>query len=410
MPVYSYKGRGRNKELIEGTAENSNMEEAINFLKEQNITLIDIHPLAEKNKFGALLNMKLSVGTVKIQEMIIFCRQMHTLTKAGISLVISIRRLAEISRNETFREALHNIERGVLAGQGLGSCLRRFPNIFSPLFIELIELGEESGHLDESFMHVGNYLSLEFETRKRFKAAIRYPMIVVVTILLAIVVVNIFVIPNFAKLYSSFHTELPLPTVMMINFSNFLRDSWYFLLGGVVLLGFFIRNYLKTVSGRFFWDRYQLRLPIIGTLLERILLSRFARMMTIVFEAGVPLEHGIDLVAGAMGNAYAKERVLTMRERIGNGENLSQAANATHLFSPLVLQMIAVGEETGSMETMLKEVAVFYEREIDYELESLGDKIEPVLLFIVAGMVLMLAVAVFLPMWDIYKFAQGGGH
>jgi MSHA biogenesis protein MshG len=410
MPLFSYKGRGRNKEFIEGISENSTMEEAITSLRNQGITIIDVALQTEKKGLSALLNMKLTKASVKIQELIIFCRQMHTLTKAGISLVVSIRRLAEIAHNEGFREALHNIERGILAGQSLGACLKRCPNIFSPLFVELIGLGEESGKLDEAFMQVGNYLSLEFETRKRFKAAVRYPIIVITAILAAIIIVNIFVIPNFARLYSSFQTQLPLPTILMIKFSNFLRDNWMFMLGGIILFSLIIRNYLKTDSGKLFWHRYQFRLPIIGSLLERIVLSRFARTMAIVFAAGVPLERGINLVAGAVGNVYAKGRILTMRERIEGGENLSRAAVATHLFSPLILQMISVGEETGAMETMLQEIALFYEREIDYELESLGDKIEPVLLLIVAGMVLMLAIAVFLPMWDIYQFAQQGSH
>jgi MSHA biogenesis protein MshG len=407
MPVYSYKGRGANKELIESTCESPHMETAIQSLKAQGITLIDIQPAGGVRDLKSFLNIKLTKPRVKIEDLIIFCRQMHTLTKAGISLVVSIRRLGEVAHNDSLREALENIEKGILTGQTLGTCLRRYPNIFTSLFIELIGLGEESGRLDEAFLHIGNYLSLESETRKRFKSAIRYPLIVIITIIAAMIIINIFVIPSFAKLYGSFHTQLPLPTVIMINFSIFLQKYWPYLLGVFLIIILVIRNYLKTPQGNLLWHRYQFRLPIIGSILKNIVLSRFGRTMSIVFATGVPLERGIDLVAGAVGNNYAKARVFTMRDRIGSGETLSHAATSTHLFSPLILQMIAVGEETGAMETMLQEIAVFYEREVDYALESLGDKIEPVLLFIVGGMVLMLAIAVFLPMWNIYQFAQG---
>lgn len=407
MPTYNYKGRGKDKQLVEGACENQTMDDAITSLVGQGITLISIEAKDQHDWWKKLLKTRLDKPNVKIQEMLIFCRQMYTLTKAGISLIIAIRRLAEISRNPDFKDTLHGVERGILAGQTLASCLKRYPAIFSPLFVQIIGLGEESGKLDEAFNQIGDYLLLEYETKKRFKAAVRYPMIVLITIAAAIIVVNVFVIPNFAKLYSSFRTDLPLPTVMMIGFSNFLTHYWMYMVLGVFLAVMAFRSYTQTPKGRIAWHKYQFKIPIVGPILERIMLSRFARTMAIVFLSGVPLEHGLGLVAGAVGNDYARERILAMQKRIENGENLSKAATAIRLFSPLTLQMIAVGEETGALETMLQEIALFYEREIDYDLESLGDKIEPVLLFVVAGMVLMLAIAVFLPMWDIYQFAQG---
>jgi MSHA biogenesis protein MshG len=407
MPTYSYTGRGKDKQFIEGDCENQSIEEAISALTSQGITLINIEAKDQKNWIKAILTRRLDKPHVKIQEMLIFCRQMYTLTKAGISLIIAIRRLAEISRNPDFKDTLHGLERGILAGQTLALCLKRYPAIFSPLFVQIIGLGEESGKLDEAFKQIGDYLLLEYETKKRFKAAIRYPLMVFLVIIAAIIVVNVFVIPNFANLYSSFKTELPLPTMMMIGFSNFLTHYWVYIVFGFVLIAIAFRFYLQTPAGKIKWHRYQFKIPLIGPILERIMLSRFARTMAIVFVSGVPLEHGIGLVAGAVGNEYAKEKIHVMQKRIQNGENLSKAAAAIHLFSPLTLQMMAVGEETGALEVMLQEIALFYEREVDYDLESLGDKIEPVLLFVVAGMVLMLAIAVFLPMWDIYQFAQG---
>lgn len=409
MPVFNYRGRGSDRQLIEGTTENASMDAAIIALAEKGITLVDIYPAEKKNLLTALLTMRIDRQKVKLQELIIFCRQMQTLTKAGISIIIAVRRLSEISRNPLFADTLKGIEKGLLAGQSLAVCLRHYPNVFSSLFMELVQVGEESGHLDDSFEQVGSYLQLEANTIRRVKSAIRYPMMVIFTILAAIVIVNVFVVPNFARLYSSFQTQLPLMTKLLIGFSNFMRAEWVYLLVGMVITVAMVRSYLETAKGKLKWHRYQLKLPVVGGILERIMLSRFARTLAIVFRAGISLDKGIKLLAGAVGNLYAKDQILIMQTKIENGEKLSQAAAETNMFSALVLQMIAVGEETGAIDVMLDQVADFYEREVDYDLDSLSAKLEPILLLIVAGMVLFLALAVFLPLWDIYQFAQPKG-
>ncbi len=409
MGSFNYRGRVADKQLVEGTIESPNIDVAIAQLMDKGIALIDIYPAEQKHFLKALLSLRIESQKVKLQEMIIFCRQMYTLTKAGISIVISIRRLAEISRNRLFADTLRGIEKGLLAGQSLAVCLRHYPNIFSPLFMELVQVGEESGHLDDSFMQVANYLQLEADTLRRVKSAIRYPLMVVIAISAAIFIVNIFVVPNFARLYGSFHTQLPLITKGLMAFSGMMVNGWLYILIGIVALILVTRSYLSTINGKMMWDKYQLRLPIVGSILEKVLLSRFARTLAIVFRAGISLDKGIRLLAGAVGNMYAKERILIMQTKIENGEKLSQAAAETEMFSPLVLQMIAVGEETGAMDVMLDQVAGFYETEVDYDLDSLSAKIEPLLLLVVAVMVLFLALAVFLPLWDIYQFAQPQG-
>lgn len=409
MPVFNYRGRVADKQPVEGTIDSASIDAAILQLMEKGVTLVDIYPAAQKNFLKALLTLRIERRHVKLQELIIFCRQMYTLTKAGISIVVSIRRLSEISRNPMFSDTLKGIEKGLLAGQSLAVCFRHYPNVFSPLFIELVQVGEESGHLDDSFQQVGNYLQLESDTIRRVKSAVRYPLMVIFAITAAIFIVNIFVVPNFAKLYGSFHTQLPMITKLLIGFSNFMVADMAYILGAIVVIVLLIRSYLSTLNGKLAWHRYQLKLPVIGGILERIMLSRFARTLAIVFRAGISLDKGIRLLSGAVGNLYAKERILVMQTKIENGEKLSQAAAETNMFSPLVLQMIVVGEETGAMDVMLDQVAGFYEDEVDYDLDGLSAKLEPILLLIVAGMVLFLALAVFLPLWDIYQFAQPQG-
>jgi MSHA biogenesis protein MshG len=410
MQMFKYQGRTRDGDLLDGNLEASSLEGAINELTAQGITIIHVMPAQEKNPFLKLLLFRLDKPKVKTSELLIFCRQMHTLTKAGISMAVSIKRLAEISRNPTLIEALNGIERNLLGGQTLASGMQRYPHVFSRLFVELIKVGEETGSIDEVFAQMGDYFALDDDTLKRFKTAFRYPLIVMFAVVAGVTVINIFVIPNFAALYDSFHTPLPTPTLILLSISKFMRANWAYLLAFVLLTVFTIRTYLKTAGGRYLWDRYQLKLPVVGSIIERVMLSRFARTLAIVFRTGIPLNKGILLVANSIGNTYGQERVMTMQQQIDHGEGLSSAAANTKLLSPLVLQMIAVGEETGVMDAMLTQVADFYDREIDYDLQNISDKLAPILLVVVAGMVLMLAIAVFLPMWDIYQFAQGQGH
>jgi MSHA biogenesis protein MshG len=298
-------------------------------------------------------------------------------------------------------EVLEEITSDLESGRELSTALARFPRIFSTLFQSMVRVGENTGQLDETFLRIGQYLELEKETRERVKSALRYPTIVIVAIALAIGIINVLVIPAFAQVFSRWSMELPWATRILISTSDFFVAYWVHLLVAAGIGVFALRRYLATDHGRYRWDKLKLRLPVVGSIIHRATLGRFARAFSISFRAGVPLIQSLTVISRALDNEYVGDRVLQMRNGIERGDTLTRTAASTGLFTPLVLQMMAVGEESGALDDLLEEVAGFYEREVDYELKNLSAAIEPILIVAVGVMVLMLALGVFLPMWDL---------
>ena len=270
-----------------------------------------------------------------------------------------------------------------------------------------MHVGENTGQLDQAFFKLSTYLERELDTRKRIKAALRYPSMVLIAIAAAIVILNIFVIPTFADMFSRLGADLPLATRFIIASSNLFINYWPYMLFGVMLIYVMINKSLKTKKGRYQWDRRKIKIPIIGSIIERSILARFSHSFAIVLKAGVPMTTGLTLVAEAVDNSYMQEKISAMRQSIESGESLLRSAVASTLFTPLVLQMVAVGEETGRVDELLAEVGDYYEREVDYDLATLTARIEPLLLVVVAVMVLVLALGIFTPMWDMASAMQG---
>jgi len=343
---------------------------------------------------------------VTLDELVIFSHQMTSLMKAGISVVRGIRGLAESTRNARFAEALDAIADNLEAGSDLASSLRLHPRIFSELYASVIHVGENTGRLDESFKRIAGYLEVERETRRRINAATRYPSFVLGAITVAVLILNWFVIPAFADVFAKFNAELPWQTRVIIGVSDFFVAYWYVILAVLSGALFALYRYLQTTAGRLLWDRLKLRLPIVGSLFERIQLARFCQTFAMVSRAGVPIIQGLTVISRALGNEYLALQVNGMREGIERGGGVSQTARESGMFTPVVLQMIAVGEETGAMDDLLEQAAGFYEEEVDYELKSLTDAIEPLLIIAIGIMVLILALGVFLPLWDLSSVAN----
>ena len=298
---------------------------------------------------------------------------------------------------EAQRDILVNIE----SGRALSSSLARHPGIFSTLYISMIRVGEESGRLDESFQRVARYLEREKETRERIKAALRYPVFVLIAIAVAIAIINIWVIPAFAKLFASAGATLPWQTRLLIATSDFFVDWWPLMLLAITggIMG--SRYYIQTEQGRYNWDRIKLRIPIVGGIIHRATLARFSRAFSMALSSGVPIIQAMTVVSRSVDNEFVGDHILGMRNGIERGESLTRTATMTSMFTPLVLQMMAVGEETGQVDEMLSEVADYYEREVDYDIKNLSSSIEPVMIVAIGIMVLILALGVFLPMWDL---------
>jgi MSHA biogenesis protein MshG len=375
------------------------------------LTPIDIQPVTEKPvlvagpRFPALA--RLFRPRVQLDELIMLCRQLHTLMKAGVPILRSLSALIETTRNPTLAEALRSVSDDLQAGRELHAALARKSDIFPPLFVSLVRVGENTGRLDEVFVSLAGYLELEKNTRDQIKNATRYPLIVITAIVAALVVINIWVIPAFASAFSRFGAELPWATQILLGISEFTLQWWQYML--VITVGAVVgfRFWIQSRAGEYLWSKTLLRIPMVGPILLKATLGRFARSFAMALKSGVPLVKSLTVIAGVVDNAFIGERILSMRDGIESGDSISRTAAATGLFTPLVQQMIAVGEESGSVDELLLETAGHYEREVTYELKRLSDAIEPIIIMVIGVMVLILALGVFLPMWDLSTAIKG---
>jgi MSHA biogenesis protein MshG len=280
--------------------------------------------------------------------------------------------------------------------------------VFGAFYIAMIRVGEMTGRLTEVFLNLTNHLEFERDVRERIKQAIRYPVFVMVAMAIALVVVNIFVIPVFAKVFEGFNAELPLITRGLLAFSGMVQTWWPLFFASIVVGVLMFRGYIRTQEGRYKWDGFKLRLPIAGGIIFKATLARFARSFALASQSGLPLPQALSVVAQTVDNAFLGSRILQMRNGIERGETITRCASATNIFSPVVLQMMGVGEETGELDALLFEIATLYERDTDYSIKGLAAAIEPILLTFIGGLVLLLALGVFLPLWNMGQAAMGG--
>ena len=410
MPTYRYQGRQLDGSKASGSIDAPTEELAADGLMSRGIipTSITQGKGATKVSFGVSDWRNLLTPKVPLEVLVIFCRQLYSLTKAGVPLLRSMRGLTQNCPNKQLKQALEDVGAELTNGRSLSASMQMHPHVFSSLFISMIHVGENTGRLDKALLQLANYYEQEVETRKRIKTAMRYPMFVISFIMIAMFVLNVKVIPQFTKMFARFGVDLPLPTRILIAMSDFFVNYWMFMLGALVGLIFAFRAWVNTDAGRETWDKYRLRIPIVGGIVNRAQLSRFSRTFSLMLQAGVPLNQSLALSAEALQNKFLENRLLEMKAAIESGSSVSQTASNTKIFTPLVLQMIVVGEETGRIDELLMEVSDFYDREVDYDLKTLTARIEPILLVIVAGMVLVLALGIFLPMWGMLDAIKGG--
>ena len=411
MPHYRYKARSNRGEAVEGLVEAASADAVAAQLFAGGITPVDIVESAPPSDTLGALRRALGLGQPRVEDLLLFSRQMHALTKSGVPIIRGLTGLAQSTRNAALQDALLDVAGNLDAGRDLAGSLARHPRIFPPLFIAVVQVGENSGQLDGAFLQMYQYLEREKDARDRVKAAIRYPLVALGFILAAISVINLWVIPVFAKIFAKSGVPLPLPTRLLMASSEFMLTWWPQLLIGAVAGLFLFNRWLRTARGRYLWHRLLLRLPAVGPMLHRAALARFARSFAMSLQSGVPLIQALTAVARAVGNDFIGERILMLRNGVERGEALSRTAATTGQFTPLVLQMLEVGEQAGRLDQMLVDVADFYDREVDYDIKYLSDAIQPFLVVVIGILVAILALGVFLPMWDMgaAAFAKKGG-
>ncbi len=407
MPLYRYKSRDKFGKLHEGELEAVSRDEVATRIIDDRMTPVSIQIVEQVQ---ASINIDLSRflpdKKLSLDDMVLFCRQMHALTRSGIPIMRAVFGLAETSKSEIMEEILKDVGHSLGRGNTLTQSLQQHENQFPPLFISMVHVGESTGKLDEAFSQLVRHLEMERDTRKKVASALRYPTLVITSIFCAVMVVNIFVIPSFSKVFSKFGADLPFATTILLNSSNFFLQYWWLILGIIFGLVIFFIKYIKTDKGRYQWDRIKLKLPLVGDLLNRIALSRFTRTFAMLFSAGVPILDSLEVSAEAIGNRYIEVAVKEMRAGIERGDSLARTANASGMFTPLILQMITVGEESGAVDKLLEDVSDFYDQETEYDVQNLSAAIEPIMLVFMGGLVLVLALGIFLPLWDLGAAAR----
>jgi MSHA biogenesis protein MshG len=352
---------------------------------------------------------KINRQPITPDDVILFSRQMYTLQKSGVPILRAFAGLQESTANRSFAQVLGSIRSSLDQGRELSAAIVKHPDVFSPFYVAMIRVGEISGRLAEVFNRLFIHLEFEKDVRGQIRAALRYPTFVMIAVAIALVIINIFVIPVFAGVFAGFGAQLPLMTRILITTSDFMVH-WWPLLGLIIGGAFFgVRAYVATPVGRYTWDSMKLRLPIAGDIVLKATLARFARSFSLASRSGIPVLQALSVVARTVDNAFIARHIENMREGIERGDSLLRCAAMTGVFTPVVLQMIAVGEETGEIDSLLEEIAGMYERETAYSIKGLSAKIEPILLAVMAGLVLVLALGVFLPMWSLSQAAMGRG-
>ncbi len=401
MTNFAYKARDANGKLNSGNLEADTAHAVAQSLQRRGLTPVQIEIDQRSEDPMQQLSLWWALQKLEISDLILFSRQMYSLTKAGVPLTRAINSLAESSRNLALQSALYIINRKLESGQSLSQAMSQHEKIFPVLLVSIISVGETSGGLEQAFLEISRYLEREKQTTERIKSALRYPSMVLIAISIAMIIVNIFVIPAFKGVFDKMGAQLPWQTRLLMTISDFFVHHWQTLLAIVVALVLVTVKYLQTDSGLKQWHRWVLKIPAVGDIIYRATMERFSRSFAMILNAGVPLIQGIGIVSQAVGNLYIGEKILRIRTGIEKGDSISRMARSIGLFPPLVVQMILVGEESGDIASMLLEVAEYYEREIDADLKNLSSAIEPILIVVIGVMVLGLALGIFLPMWEL---------
>ncbi len=407
MPHFAYRGRNTGGQLVEGVQEGASAAAVAELLAVRGLVPVAIHETrqpAAARPAGGIALFQPKVGHI---DLLLFSRQMYSLLKAGVPILRALAGLQDSSINPAMKEVIRAIREDLEGGRELSVALARHPRVFNTFYVSMVRVGESTGMLEDIFLRLFDHLDFERFMREQVKSALRYPMFVVLAMAIAIVIINIFVIPAFAKVFKGFGAELPLMTRILIGFSDFMVAWWPAMLAALVLGIVVFRAWVATPKGRYDWEALALRFPVAGKIVRKAGLARFARSFALGMRSGVPVTQALTNSAQTVDNSYLARHIERMREGVERGESVLRAGIATGIFTPVVLQMVAVGEESGALDDMMEEIGQLYQREVEYELKTLGAQIEPILIVMLGILVLILALGVFLPMWDLGRVAFG---
>ncbi|GIV20594.1 MAG: pilus biosynthesis protein PilC [Armatimonadota bacterium] len=402
MPTFAYTFRDAAGTVRSGTSEAESAETLRRRLQEQGFTVTEVRQIRAQRPGGGW-------GRVKLSDLAIFCRQFSTMQDAGVSIVRSLDVLSQQTQSPKLRRILMDIQAEVEAGQTLSKAMSKYPNVFSNLFIGLIRAGEVGGVLEESLQRLAAFLEADVALRRKVRAAMTYPTIVVIAALAIVIGLVTFILPKFFDVFRDLGIkEFPVMTQMLMDFSNFLTSRWYVMIAIVILVVIAFRMFVRTRIGRRLYDRLKLKLPVFGPLNHKIALARFSRTLSTLLSSGVPILQALETVAGTVANEIIAEAVMEARARIREGDRIGPPLEKSGLFPPMVVHMISIGEESGALDQMLSKVADFYESEVESTLQSLTSAIEPVLIVLLGGMVGFIVISLLLPLITAVQSLAGG--
>ncbi len=397
---YSYKARDTGGSEVLGSIESSSASAVSNILAETGLIVVSIEEFKDATPNSGLLD-KLVSQKVKTDEVMLFTRQLSVLQRAGIPLRSSLAGLEEVTEKAKFREVLKDVRTSIESGKTFSTALSAHPGVFSAFYVKMIQIGEVSGSMVDILIKLYSYLNFEKDTKSQVKTALRYPTFVLTAIIIALVILNIFVIPVFAKVFISLNAPLPLMTKVLIGFSAFMVQYWLLIALATFGLFLWIKAFLATPAGQLAWGRLVLKLPIIGQIVLKSTLARFASGLSISLKAGVPLLQSLDVIRNTIENPILAIGIDSVRQSLAKGDSFEKSLRSAKVFSPLVVTMVKVGEETGELDEMLSEVSSYYELEIKQSVSALSSAVEPIMLVFLGGILLVLALGIFMPMWDL---------
>ena len=404
MAIYNYKARDRHGKLIAGRIESVSPISAEKQIEELKLIPISVEESASFS-WGDFFPVFQSISK---KDVIVFSRQLATLYQSGVPLTKSLDSLMEFARNKKFKEILAEIKRDVESGQTLSKSFAKHPKVFSEIYVNMVEVGETSGLLYDILVRLALLMEKDMAVRAKVKSATFYPKIVVSAIIIAVVILVGFVIPKFAMLYKSFNVPLPLETRILVAVSDFFVGFWYAVLIAAVALTAGVKIYLNSSSGRLWWDEHKLKIPIFGSIFYKSMMSQFTRIFGLLFQSGLPVNRAFELIRNAVNNKFFTNKIDEIQSDVTRGESITNSFKNSKIFSGIIIQMVSVGEETGHIDEMLGKVADYFDEDLDHQLSMLQASIEPVLLTIIFGMVLFLALAIYLPIIDVINFAKKG--
>lgn len=403
MPRFAYTGRAASGD-VNGELDGSDASAVATLLMARGVTPLQIDATdsdSDSTAPGAADALAMFRPRVQPADVMMFSRQLHTLLRAGVPILRALAGLQDSAVNQRFKQVLANVRHSLESGIELSICFAQQSSVFDNFYVSMVRVGEMTGRLDDVFMRLFKHIEFEQYMRQQVKSALRYPGFVILAMVVAIGVINTLVVPAFANVFKSFGTELPLATRILVAASDFtMHYGW--LLAGASVAGFFgLRRWIARPAGRLAWDRLVLRLPLAGRIVQKATLARFARSFSLAIRSGVPIEQALTVVSQTVDNAWISRKIDGMRDAVERGDTILRAAIASGVFTPVVLQMIAVGEETGAVDELMDEIAELYNNDVQYELKTLSQQIEPILIVFLGVLVLVLALGVFLPLWDL---------